>query len=158
MQLLMTCSTFSKIRRTLVYVHLFVKKTRKRNSNIGPITVKELKESETQLFWWTQLHLEPSAIAKKLIPKPHENGLLRAQRRLEDVKALPEKLWNSVILPSDNLLFKLLLLHLHHKRGHCGYKRLISDDKRKYWIIRVGNVSKALTAKCFTCKKLRKGH
>ena len=63
---------------------------------------------------------------------------------------------NPVILPRDHLLVKLLLRHLHTKRAHCGYKSLIHEARRKYWIIGLRSMSKALTAKCITCKKLRK--
>ena len=155
-QLLKTCSTFPKIRRTLAYVRRFVQNASKKNAKTGPITVQELKESENQLFKWSQLHLDPSVIDKKLIPNLNENGLLRAHGRLEDARSLPQEMRNPVILPLDHLLVKLLLRHLHDKRGHCGYKSLIHEARRKYWIIGVCSMSKALTSKCITCRKLRK--
>ena len=155
-QLLKTCSTFPKIRRTLAYVRRFVQNASKKNVKTGPITVQELIESENQLFKWSQLHLDPSVIDKKLIPNLDENGLLRAHGRLEDARSLPQEMRNPVILPRDHLLVKLLLRHLHDKRGHCGYKSLIHEARRKYWIIGVHSMSKALTSKCNTCRKLRK--
>ena len=63
---------------------------------------------------------------------------------------------NPVILPRDHPHVQLLLRHLHEKRGHCGYKSLIHEGRRSYWIIGVRNMSKALTAKCIICRKLRK--
>ena len=42
-QLLKTCSTFPKIRRTLAYVRRFVQNASKKNAKTGPITVQELK-------------------------------------------------------------------------------------------------------------------
>ena len=155
-QLLKTCSTFSKIRRTLAYVRRFAQNARKKNAKTGPITVQELKESENQLFKWSQLHLDPSVIDKKLIPSLDEDGLIRAHGRLEDARSLPQEMRNPIILPRDHLLVKLLLRHLHTKRAHCGYKSLIHEARRKYWIIGVRSMSKALTSKCITCKKLRK--
>ena len=155
-QLLKTCSTFSKIRRTLAYVRRFAQNARKKNANTGPITVQELKESENQLFKWSQLHLDPSVIDKKLIPSLDEDGLIRAHGHLEDARSLPQEMRNPIILPRDHLLVKLLLRHLHTKRAHCGYKSLIHEARRKYWIIGVRSMSKALTSKCITCKKLRK--
>jgi len=154
--LLKTCSTFPKIRRTLAYVRRFAQNARKKNTKTGPITVQELKESENQLFKWSQLHLDPSVIDKKLIPSLDEDGLIRAHGRLEDVRSLPQEMRNPVILQRDHLLVKLLLRHLHTKRAHCGYKSLIHEARRKYWIIGVRSMSKALTAKCITCRKLRK--
>ena len=90
-QLLKACSTFPKIRRTLAYVRRFVQNTSKKNAKTGPITVQELKESENQLFKWSQLNLDPSVINKKLIPSLSENGLIRAHGRLEDVRSLPQE-------------------------------------------------------------------
>ena len=124
--------------------------------NTGPITVQELKESENQLFKWSQSHLKPSVVDKKLIPSLDENGIIRAHGRLEDVRLLPQEMRNPVILPRDHPLVQLLLRHLHEKRGHCGYKSLIHEARRNYWIIGVRNMSKALTAKCITCRKLCK--
>ena len=63
---------------------------------------------------------------------------------------------NPVILSFDHPLVQLLLRHLHEKRGHCGKKSLIHEARRNYWIRGVRNMSKALTAKCITCRKLRK--
>ena len=75
-QLLKTCSTFSKIRRTLAYVRRFAQNARKKNTKTGPITVQELKESENQLLKWSQLRLDPCVIVKKLIPSLEEDGLI----------------------------------------------------------------------------------
>ena len=92
-------------------------------TKIPPITVQELKESENRLFKWNQFHLKPSVVDKKLIPRLDENGIIRAYGRLEDVRLLPQEVRNPVILPRDHPLVRLLLSHLHEKRGHCGYKR-----------------------------------
>ena len=74
-KLLETCLTFPKIRRTLAYVLRFVQNSRKKNVKTSPITVQELKESENQLFKWSQFHLKPSIVDKKLIPSLDENGV-----------------------------------------------------------------------------------
>ena len=115
-----------------------------------------MKESENQLFKWSQFHLKPTVVDKKLIPSLDENGIIRAHGRLEDVRLLPQEMRNPVILPRDHPLVRLLLRHLHEKRGHCGYKSLIHEARRNHWIIGVRNMSKALTAKYITCRKLRK--
>ncbi|PFX15382.1 Fibrillin-1 [Stylophora pistillata] len=86
-QLLKFCSTFPKIRRTLAYVHRFAQNARKKNTNTGPITVRELKESENQLFKWSQLHLDPRIIDKKLIPSLEEDGQIGAHGRLQDARS-----------------------------------------------------------------------
>ena len=110
-KLLENCSTFPKIRRTLAYVLRFVQNTRKKNAKTGTITVQELKESENQLFKWSQFHLKPPVVDKKFIPSLDENGIIRAHGRLGDVRLLPQEMRNPVILPRDHPLVRLLLRH-----------------------------------------------
>ena len=154
-KLLENCSTFPKIGRTPASVLRFVQNTRKKKVKTGPITIQELKESENQLFRWSQFHLKSSVVDQKLIPSLDENGIIRAHGRLEVVRLLPQEMRNPVILSFDHPLVQLLLPHLHEKRGHCGYKSLIHEARRNYWIIEVRNMSRALTAKCITSRKLR---
>ena len=94
--------------------------------------------------------LDPSVIDKNLIPSLEEDRLIQAHGQLEDARSLPQEMRNPVILPCDHLLDKLALRHLHNKRVHCGYKSLIHEARRKYWIIGLSSMSKALTAKCIT--------
>jgi len=48
--LLQRCSTFTKIRRVLAYVHHFVEATRRRAAPKGSLAVQELMHSELQLL------------------------------------------------------------------------------------------------------------
>ena len=57
LHLLKTCSTYSKIRRTLAYVGHFIHNARKMNLKSGPISVQELKAAETHLLKWSQFHV-----------------------------------------------------------------------------------------------------
>ena len=51
-----------------------------------------------------------------------------------------------------NLLFK----DLHEKRAHCGYKSLIYESRKQFWIVGFRKVAQQLTSKCMTCKKVRR--
>ena len=87
---------------------------------------------------------------KKLIPSKDEQGLLRAHGRLENIRTLPDEMRNPVILPKCHRLVELLLVHLHGKRAHCGYKSLIYESRKRFWIVRVCHMAKHLTEKCVT--------
>ena len=150
-----TCSTFSKARKTLAYVLRFVNNTRMKTKNRDPISPK-LTESELWLFKWCQQTIDVDKLDKKLIPSKDEHGLLRAHGRLENIRTLPDEMRNPVILPKSHRLVELLLVHLHGKRAHCGYKSLIYESKERFWIVGVGRVAKHLTGKCVIFKKLRK--
>ena len=133
--LLQSCSTFTKIRRVLAYVHRFVDITRRRAVPNSSLTVQDLKRSELQLLKWSQLHLDVSQLDEKLIATTDEEGLIRAHGRLENARILPNDIRNPVVLPKDHPLAILLLRHLHRKRGHCSYKSLMHEARRTLWII-----------------------
>lgn len=153
--LLMSCSTFSKMRRTLAYVKRFSLNAQGKSKMTGPITVQELINSENQLFRWCQVHLIPSQISQ-LTPIPDENNLMRAHGRLEKITTLPREMKNPIVLPGKHKLVELLLQHIHKSRGHCGYKSLIHESRKKFWIVGVREIAKRLTRSCVLCKKLRK--
>ena len=135
-----TCSTFSKARKTLAYVLRFVNNTRMKTKNRDPTTI------------------DVDKLDKKLIPSKDEHGLLRAHGRLENIRTLPDEMRNPIILPKSHRLVELLLDHLHGRRAHCGYKSLIYESKKRFWIVGVRHMAKHLTGKCVTCKKRSKEH
>lgn len=63
---------------------------------------------------------------------------------------------NQVILLYDYLFVKLLLSYLYNKRVYCGYKSLIYEVRRKYWIIGFCSMFKVFIVKCIICRKFRK--
>ena len=138
--LMRTCSTFSKARKTLAYVLRFVNNTRMKTKNRDPTTI------------------DVDKLDKKLIPSKDEHGLLRAHGRLENIRTLPDEMRNPIILPKSHRLVELLLDHLHGRRAHCGYKSLIYESKKRFWIVGVRHMAKHLTGKCVTCKKRSKEH
>ena len=132
-------------------------KIRQQHKNYrDPISPKELTESELRLLKWCQQTIDVDKLDKKLIPSKDEHGLLRAHGRLENIRTLPDEMRNPIILPKSHRLVELLLVHLHGKRAHCGYKSLIYESRKRFWIVGVRHMAKHLTGKCVTCKKLRK--
>ena len=85
-----------------------------------------------------------------------DEGLIRAHGRLENARILPKDTRNPVVLPRDHQLTILLLCHLHHKRGHCGYKSLMHEARRKYWIIVLRKMAKAVVSSCVPSWELRR--
>ena len=154
--LLASCSSFSKVRRSLAYVLRFVGNARKRNVKKGAISVSELKSSENLLFKWCQVNLDIASIEKKFVAKEDQGGLMRVHGRLEDIRSLPDDMRNPVVLPRNHPLVYLLLRHLHQNRGHCGYKSLMHEARRRFWIVGLRGMCKFLTRGCIVCKKLRK--
>ena len=99
---------------------------------------------------------QQDSLDKKLVAKKDEDGLFRAHGRLEDVGCLPEELRKPIILPKDHPFVIFLLRDLHERRGHCGYKSLVHEARKRFWIIGLRRMAKTVTSKCVICRKLRK--
>ena len=151
--LLERCSTFTKVRRVLAYVHRFVERTRFKDVPNGSVTIQELVKSELQLLKWSQKHLNVHSLDKKLIANMDEEGLIRAHGRLENARILPKDMRNPVVLPRDHQLTILLLRHLNRKRGHCGYKSLMHEAVLDHW---AQEKAKTVVSNCVLCRKLRR--
>ena len=119
----------------MAYVLRFISKARTKVKNRDIILLKELSLAELCLFKLSQQTLDKDKLDKKLIPCEDEQGLLRAQGRLENIRSLPNELRNPIILPKGHRLVHLLLYHLHEKRAHCGSKSLVYESRRRFWII-----------------------
>lgn len=144
--LLERCSTFAKVRR----VHRFAERRHRDVAN-GSLTVQELMQAELQLLKWSQKYMNVQSLDRKFIASIDEEGLTRAHGRLENARILPKDMKNPVVL-----LTILLSRHLHCKRGHYGYKRLMHEARRKYWIIGLRKMAKAVVSNCVLCRKLRR--
>jgi len=153
--LLKNCSTFPKMRRTLAYVYRFISKARRDTKASGPITVEELRKSEQQLIKWCQSHLNVTKLPELKL-KLDDNGLVRAHGRLEAITSVPKDMRNPIVLPAKHKLVDLILQDIHDRRGHCGYKSLIHESRRKFWIIGVRTKAKSLSRDCIICRKLRR--
>ena len=111
--------------------------------------------AEKQLFRWSQHQINVNNINQQVQAKVDQEGLLRAHGRLEDIRLLPDDMRNPIILPRNHPLAYLLLQHLHERRRHCGYKGLMHEARKKFWIIGLRGMAKHLTKKCIICRKLR---
>ena len=150
------CSKYTKARKTLSYVLRFINNTRTKRSNKSPISPQELRESELQMLKWCQQTINIDTVDKKLIPTSDKQGLLCAHGRLENIRSLPNEMHKPIILPRGHQMVNLLLKHLHEKRAHCGYKSLVYESRKRFWIVGVRKMAQQVTGKCVTCKKLRR--
>ena len=73
--LLERCSTFTKVRRVLAYVHHFVECTRRKDVPNGSLTVQGFMQSELQLLKWSKKHLNVQGLDKKLVTNMDEDRL-----------------------------------------------------------------------------------
>ena len=57
------------------------------------------------------------------------------------------------ILPSDQHVTKLLIIHQHHLVGHSGAGMTWTALREKYWVLRGGAIVRKVIGKCFSCKR-----
>ena len=119
------------------------------------ISPEELRESALWLFKWSQQTINLDTVDKNLILASDEQGVLRAHGRLENIRSLPDEMCNPIILPRGHQSVNLLLKYLHEKQAHWGYKSLVYESRKRFWIVGVRNIAKQGTGKCMTCKQLR---
>ena len=60
---------------------------------------------------------------------------------------------NFILLPRAHQLANLLLCHLRRKVGHCGYKSLMHEARRNFWIIGLKKMAKQLCHLLETAQK-----
>jgi len=105
---------------------------------------------------WCQQTINIDTVDKKLIPTTDEQGLLRAHGRLENIRPLPIEMRKPIILPKDHQMVSLLLKRLHEIRVQCGYKSLVCESRKRFWIVEVRKMAQQVTSNCVTCKTLRR--
>ena len=142
-------------------MHRFVEVTRHYTVSKGSLRVQGLKRSELQLL---QFFRKDPGILKAAMSSNQpfivcfdDQLLIQVlQIYVELTQFLPKGMRNPIVLPRGHRIAILLLHHLHGKRGHCGYKSLMHEARRTFWIIGLRKMAKAIVSKCVVCRKLRK--
>ncbi|CAB0043531.1 unnamed protein product, partial [Trichogramma brassicae] len=170
-------SSYSRMRRVLVYCLRFVKKLARKcdiklilqfePSSEEEITVDELTCATIQLCRMTQAsyfskeillvksgqRLSKGHCLSKLNPKI-ENGLLRVGGRLHN-SLLSDDCKHPIILPTKSRLTTLLIEHMHKVTLHGGVQMIESHLRQHYWIPRLKVVVNAQSRKCVVCLRYR---
>ncbi len=79
-------------------------------------------------------------------------GLLRVGGRLQNAN-ISERAKHQLILPSHHHVVDLILKHLHQICGHQGRNHVLSELRKKYWVIKAGVAVKNLVKKCVVCRR-----
>ncbi|XP_034151514.1 uncharacterized protein LOC117595338 [Esox lucius] len=83
-----------------------------------------------------------------------DDGLLRVGGRLSRL-AMPEEAKHPVILSKDLHISTLLLRHIHEQLGHGGRNHMLSQLRKKYWIIKANSAARRIITYCVVCKRHR---
>ena len=106
---------------------------------------------------WKRLTTAPPCVPKRSkiysLDPILKDGLLRVGGRLSRA-AMSDTMKHPIILPKQSHISSLLLQHIHEKYGHCGRNYILSQMRRKYWIISANSEARKVRSKCVTCRLL----
>ena len=132
----------------------------------GVLRVQELREAEVSIlrhaqgrFYASEICLlrkgksvhKSSSIAS-LDPIIDEHGLVRVGGRLK-LARVSEVNCNPCLVPHNHPIARLIARELHNV-AHCGTEWVISEIRKRYWIVRVRTVVKSVAHACVPCKKM----
>ncbi|XP_063923055.1 uncharacterized protein LOC135137361 [Zophobas morio] len=149
-------SSYKKLQRVIAFCCRFINIKVKKAIVHGPLTVKELEESELRILAMTQEEAFPRELAdlrgkedldKKshllsLNPSLHTDGLHRVGGRLRNAE-IPYAQKHPVILPSKHHVTEILLKHEHERLLHCGPRQLLYALRPKGAEVIMGDLPKA---------------
>ena len=110
-----------------------------------PVEIATLKSSPS--------NVKKSSNIARLDPVLDE-GLLRVGGRLHR-SAMPDEAKHPCILPKDAHISVLILRHIHVHSGHSGRNHMLSELRKKYWIIKGNSAARKVISKCVVCRRAR---
>ncbi|KAF7650068.1 hypothetical protein LDENG_00131850 [Lucifuga dentata] len=69
--------------------------------------------------------------------------------------AMPEETKHPCILPKDAHISVLILRHIHERSGHSGTNHMLSELRKKYWVVKGNSVARKVISKCVVCRHVR---
>ncbi|KAL2089185.1 hypothetical protein ACEWY4_016084 [Coilia grayii] len=132
------------------------------------LTVKDLADAEMSVVLYVQRRaFFPEISSLQIIPpRVHKSsklcrldpvldeGTLRVGGRLHK-SAMPEETKHPCILPKESHVSALLLRHIHERSGHSGRNHMLSELRKKYWIVKGNSVARKVLSKCVMCRRAR---
>ncbi|XP_073713144.1 uncharacterized protein [Misgurnus anguillicaudatus] len=132
------------------------------------ISIEDLKKAEVAIVQFTQGQFFPNEI-KMLTSKtpelkkkstlykldPHvKDELIRVGGRLSKTTIGEERKF-PVIIPKNSHVSTLILRHVHKTTGHGGRSHMLSELRKKYWIINANSAARKILTKCVVCRRYR---
>ena len=98
-------------------------------------------------------HVKRTSPLYRLDPRITD-GILRVGGRLNKA-TMPEERKHPAILPKKEHLTDLILRHIHESSGHIGRNYMLSQARKKYWIINANSKARNIISKCVVCRRQR---
>nr|XP_042909547.1 uncharacterized protein LOC122271644 [Parasteatoda tepidariorum] len=155
-KLLELSNNYYKINHILCYICRFLHNCKHKDKKMGPLTVDEVKYSESILIKHSQKTLVNknnfSRNISSLNPFVDGDGLIRVGGRLDNA-SVPFDQKHQIILPKKSKLSKIYFDSLHRKLLHIGPQGLLSAVRLKFWPLGGRNLARQTVHQCVTCFK-----
>ncbi len=118
----------------------------------GPISAEELHTAEIAVLRVVQRSLPDAKTMLMLGPVIDDDGLYRVTGRLGQ-STLPYDAKHQILLPSNNHITHLIIRETHHRSGHAGVERVLSDLRQKFWLVGGRKDIRTIVDNCITCRR-----
>lgn len=153
-----------KALRMVAYIMRLVTFVRTNTCGKGPITHEELQSARLvmirrvqQSHFGDEFHaLENNDTTKRLhaLAPIVDQGVLRVGGRLRDAN-LSTHLKHPIILPSDDIFTRKLIMETHENNQHCSSEWTHSLMRESYWILKGRRTIQSVLKDCMACKIYR---
>ncbi|XP_055923707.1 uncharacterized protein LOC129954075 [Eupeodes corollae] len=162
-------SKWIRLLRTGAYVFRYALNLKRKKDKCpliyGEITQEELKKAEALLYRQAQQEeygeyidhlrsgkrLKRSSVLYQLSPYLDGNDLLRADGRIDNAK-VPETQKQPIILPKNNYVTSLILMHYHTIYHHLNHETAINELRKTFHIANIRTTYKKEVKMCQKCK------
>lgn len=167
-RLMSSCSTWDGLRRRVASLLLLRDGLRKRRTNLKKeISLEWLIKADVEIVKYLQkkhfhqeilciknnTNLKKNSPLRKLNPFLDEQDVLRVGGRLANSSASFE-IKHPILLP-HSFQSELLLRQIHASVGHLGRESILSNLRKKYWIVRANSMARKIVNECVLCKKIQ---
>ena len=165
-KLMTSMSDFYKLKVRIGWLVKFINTIKSGEKLPKCLSLSDLENSETIVVKYLQnkyfskeiaqikkqSNLTKTSPLRKLAPFLDIDGIVRVGGRIAHAD-IPFETRHPVILPK-HLITELLVKHTHRMVGHCGRDNILSNLRKKYWVINGNSMARRIVRDCTICRKL----
>ena len=132
------------------------------------LTVKDISQAERSVITYVQrqsfpvematLETSPFRVQKNSkisrLDPILDGGIIRVGGRLHR-SAMPVEAKHPCILPKDAHVSSLILRHIHEHSGHSGRNYMLSELRKKFWVVKGNSAARKVISRCVVCLRMR---
>lgn len=149
-------SKYSKLIRMMAWMLRFIYNTHNKDKRKGELMYEEYEEAEKKMIKMVQAE-NKDYIQKhtgKLTTFHDKDEILRLKTKII-LADFPEDFKTPAVLPASSIIIRRLVEQRHTQLLHAGTNMMITDIRKRFWIIGIRKLVKSVIDKCMICKRHR---